>query len=460
MYRPKSAHRKSACASLLSALVVVVTLGVSSGHVSRAENCTASANRWWKGNIHTHSLWSDGDDFPEMIANWYRVHGYHFLVLSDHNILSEGVKWMNHEEIVAMGGKDAFEKYIQHFGDVWVETRGTKGSPNFEVRLKSLPEFRTLVEERGRFLMIQGEEISDRVGNWKLHMNATNIEEAIAPQGGRTVAEAMENNLRAVEKHASQTGREALVHVNHPNWGGYSVTAEDLASVVREQFFEVFNGHLQVAHLGDKYHPSVERLWDIANTIRLGELGAAPLYAVAADDSHQYHGQEGSHPGRGWIMVRAGELEPTTLIKSIKSGEFYASSGVTLRDVRYDRGSRVYELQIAREENEEQFTTAFIGTEVGYDKRSKPALNDEGKPIQGSRIYSSDVGKVLATVEGDSPSIRLTGEELYVRAVVTSSRMHVDPAFEDQRQQAWVQPVGWEEFLERRKAKRNGSAAE
>ena len=24
--------------------------------------------RWLKGNIHTHSLWSDGDDFPEMIA--------------------------------------------------------------------------------------------------------------------------------------------------------------------------------------------------------------------------------------------------------------------------------------------------------------------------------------------------------------------------------------------------------
>ena len=32
-------------------------------------------NRWWKGNLHTHSLWSDGDDFPEMIAEWYKQHG-------------------------------------------------------------------------------------------------------------------------------------------------------------------------------------------------------------------------------------------------------------------------------------------------------------------------------------------------------------------------------------------------
>ena len=35
----------------------------------------AAAFRWWKGNLHTHSLWSDGDDFPEMVADWYKRHG-------------------------------------------------------------------------------------------------------------------------------------------------------------------------------------------------------------------------------------------------------------------------------------------------------------------------------------------------------------------------------------------------
>ncbi|MGH7171596.1 MAG: hypothetical protein ACRELG_15070, partial [Gemmataceae bacterium] len=39
----------------------------------------ASGPRYWRGNIHKHSLWSDGDDFPEMIADWYKAHGYHFL---------------------------------------------------------------------------------------------------------------------------------------------------------------------------------------------------------------------------------------------------------------------------------------------------------------------------------------------------------------------------------------------
>jgi hypothetical protein len=47
----------------------------------------SSSPRWFKGNLHTHSLWSDGDDFPEMIADWYKQHGYHFLAISDHNVL-------------------------------------------------------------------------------------------------------------------------------------------------------------------------------------------------------------------------------------------------------------------------------------------------------------------------------------------------------------------------------------
>ena len=40
---------------------------------------------WHKGNLHTHSLWSDGDDFPEMIIKWYKDHNYQFIAISDHN---------------------------------------------------------------------------------------------------------------------------------------------------------------------------------------------------------------------------------------------------------------------------------------------------------------------------------------------------------------------------------------
>jgi hypothetical protein len=402
--------------------------------------------RWWRGNIHTHSLWSDGNDFPEMIADWYRQRGYNFLALSDHNVLSQGVRWMKHEDIVKRGYTDALEKYRQRFGDDWVETRGAAGTPEFEVRLKPLDEFRKLVEEPNQFLMIQGEEISDRAENVPVHMNATNIQEVIAPLGGATVAEAIDNNLRAVESQAERTGQEILIHVNHPNFG-YALTAEEIASVIRERFVEVYNGHPGVHHLGDKDHASVEQIWDIANTLRLAKLNAPPLYGIATDDSHYYNGKPGSRPGRGWIMVRCAKLEPESLIKAVKAGEFYASSGVTLSKIRYDVEKRQLQIEIAPEEGA-LYTTQFIGTKVGYDSQSQPRLDKEGKAVRTTRQYSHDVGVILATAEGVSPSYTLTGQELYVRAVVNSSKPHHDPSFENQHQQAWTQPVGWQERLE------------
>jgi hypothetical protein len=401
--------------------------------------------RWWKGNIHTHSLWSDGNDFPEMIADWYKSHGYHFLALSDHNILSEGERWMKHEEIVKRGGEDVLAKYQARFGYEWVETRGTPGMPDHEVRLQPLDRFRKLLEEPGRFLMIQGEEISDKAEGVPVHMNATNIQKLIEPLGGRTVAEAIDNNLRAAEEQARQTGREILVHLNHPNFG-YAITAEDLAAVLRERFVEVYNGHGSVNHMGDAQRASVEQIWDIANTIRIGQLAAPPLFGVGTDDSHNYHGKGGAPPGRGWTMVRAEKLEPETLIKAFKAGDLYASSGVTLRDVRYDAQKKLLQLEIQPDEGA-QVTTQFIGTRAGYDQSSEPRVDAQGKPLRTTRKYSSEVGEVFATVGGNTPSYHLKGDELYVRAVVTSSKPHHDPSFKDQRQQAWSQPVGWQARL-------------
>jgi hypothetical protein len=410
--------------------------------------CAAACNgqdRWWRGNTHTHSFWSDGNDFPEMIADWYRQQGYHFLALSDHNVLSQGTRWMPHDEMAKRGHTGALEKYLERFGDDWVETRGTPGAADHEIRLKPLEEFRKLVEEPGQFLMIQSEEISDRAEGLPVHLNATNIEELIAPLGGRTVVEAIENNLRAAEEQADRTGREILVHLNHPNFG-YAVTAEELASVLRERFVEVYNAHPGVAHLGDEHHASAEQIWDIANTIRLGRLAAAPLYGLATDDSHHYDGQQSCRPGRGWIMVRAEKLEPETLIRAIKAGDFYASSGITLRDIRYDAAKKLFQLDI-EPDSDAEFTTQFIGTRLGYDQASQQRTDSAGNPIRTTRQYSSEVGQVLATATGTSPSYRLTGDELYVRAMVTSTKPHHDPSYKGQHQQAWTQPVGWKERL-------------
>jgi hypothetical protein len=368
-----------------------------------------------------------------MIADWYRERGYHFLALTDHNVLSEGMRWMPISQVISRSDEQILDRYRARFGDEWVETRGEPGSKKHEVRLKPLDEFRGLLEQAGKFILIPAEEISDKAEGKPVHINATNLAEALQPVGGDTVRQTIENNLRAILEHEKSHGREVLPHVNHPNFH-YAITAEDLASVVSERFFEVYNGHPGVNQLGDDEHPSIERFWDIANAIRRNSLNIPPLMGIATDDSHEYHGKPGSRPGRGWVMVRSHYLTPEHLIRAMKRGDFYASSGVTLSDVQFDKSTRTLSIQIEAEPDA-TYHTNFIAT----------LARDDANATEVKAIDEHRIGVSVGTSDDLSPSYVMTGKELYVRAVITSSKPHNDPSYADQYQQAWTQPVGWGE---------------
>ena len=121
-------------------------------------------------------------------------------------------------------------------------------------------------------------------------------------------------------------------------------------------------------------------------------------------------------------MVRAEKLHGDSLVRAMRAGDFYASSGVYLDDFSYDPATRELTVQI-RPNGEDSFRTEFIGTRKTYDP--------------------SAVGEVLGTAEGISLKFRVPDDALYVRATITSSRDHPNPSFEEQKEQAWVQPVGW-----------------
>ncbi|MDZ4849758.1 MAG: hypothetical protein SGI77_10715 [Pirellulaceae bacterium] len=423
--------------------LIVLFLSLLLGNSLLAQSEVDPPVRWWKGNLHTHSLWSDGDDFPEMIAEWYESRGYNFLALSDHNVLSQGMRWMDYDKIVARGDAQIVEKYFNRFGNSWVETKGKKGTSKYQIRLKPLDEFRYLVEQRGKFILIPGEEITDKFDGHPVHRNATNLAEQIAPLGGASIREVMQNNLRSVLEQEKRLGREILPHLNHPNFG-YAINYEDLASVVAEQFFEVFNGHPGVNQLGDHDHPNVESMWDLANAIRLTVLGAPPLLGLGTDDSHEYHGEPGSHPGRGWVMVRARYLTPEHLIRAMKAGDFYASSGVTLDEVAFDKKTRKLRVSV-KQTGDEKYRIDFVATlkKVAPEssaERTKEVVGDEG--LRGLPT-PENTGRIVATFEGTEAEYPMNGTELYVRAVVTSNLPPVDPSWKEQKQQAWTQPVGY-----------------
>src|SRR5688572_1728513 len=134
--------------------------------------------KWFKGNTHTHSLWSDGNDFPEMIMEWYKSRGYDFISLSDHNILARGEKWVT---IPAHPFRQQrFREYQEKFGKDWVVYK-TDTAGLINVKLKTLAEYRPLFEEKDKFLIIEAEEITDRYETKPVHIGAVNIRDVIEP---------------------------------------------------------------------------------------------------------------------------------------------------------------------------------------------------------------------------------------------------------------------------------------
>ena len=293
----------------------------------------------------------------------------------------------------------------------------------------------------GSFLLLQSEEVSSLFKNLPIHINVTNIQKVIPKQTGTSVRDVMGKVLDIAEQQSAQTGEPMIVHLNHPNYK-YAITAEDLAHVIKERFFEVWNGHPIVGHRGDAHHTGVERVWDIANTLRIAKLKSPPLFGLGTDDSHQYFNENPrqSITGRGWVLVRAAALTPDALIDAMQAGEFYASSGVVL--TKMNCTEKVIEIEIDPVPGE-TYVTQFIGTLKDFDNKSEPVVDGEGGEVPTTRRYSSSVGAVFATQRGTRARYELTGGELYVRAVITSSAKPDRPIFDDQGKKAWTQPVGW-----------------
>jgi hypothetical protein len=254
--------------------VTFVLLAAIAGAQPRADSAATNGAtmRWYKGNTHTHTLNSDGDSTPDEVVRWYREHRYQFLVLTDHNFLT-AVDGLN-----ALHGADE------------------------------------------QFLVIRGEEVTDRFGEKSLHINGLDVGRKIDPQGGTSVIDVLNRNVAAIR------AENGIPHINHPNFR-WSITRDELQQVRNNRLFEIYNGHPLVNQLGGGGIPGLEEVWDAILS------GGTLLYGIAVDDAHTFKqpgNPEVAGPGRGWISVRAPRLEARALLTALERGDFYASTGVEL----------------------------------------------------------------------------------------------------------------------------------
>lgn len=306
----------------------------------RFEVPTPAGDRWFKGNTHAHTNESDGDSPPEVVANWYKDHGYNFLVLSDHNVRVDPDRFLDIQD--------------------------------------------------STFLLIAGEEVTSSFGTAPVHVNGLNIPTFVEPQTDTTLVGTIQRNVDAIREV------DGVPHINHPNFR-WAFGFEELIQVRGDRLLEIWSGHPLVHNEGVLTEPSVEAMWDLLLS------SGKRVYGIAVDDAHHFQGEfawNRVNPGRGWVSVRAAELEPRQIVEALENGHFYASTGIELSDVQVD--STRIRIRI-RQQADFRYFTYFIGS--------------DGRPLGGA--------------EGTNPEFHLTGPTRYVRARIEDSG----------GRQAWTQPV-------------------
>jgi hypothetical protein len=289
----------------VAAFVVKVSSQTASPKPSTFAKATAdeqapSPQVFFKGNLHTHTLNSDGDSTPDEVVTWYREHGYSFVTLTDHNYLTS-VDGLN-----ALHGAD------------------------------------------DKFLVMRGEEVTDSFEKKPIHVNGLAPDSFITPPGGSSVVNMLQNMVDGIRAAGGAPS------INHPNFG-WAITGDELMQVQRTRLFEVYNGHPTVNNIGGGGEPGLEEVWD--RILSSGKM----IYGIGVDDAHTFK-QPGNPlvagPGRAWVMVRAPRLESRALVDALERGDFYASTGVELQSITTTPSS----LTIAiKAEPSSKYRVQFVG---------------------------------------------------------------------------------------------------
>ena len=288
---------------------------------------------WFKGNTHTHTTRSDGDSPPEVVARWYKEHGYRFLVLSDHNVFTDPTN------------------------------------------------LSTLVDSA--FLLIPGEEITTSFHKKPVHINGLNLSQLLNPIVDSSLVGTIQKNVDAIR------AVKGVPHINHPNFR-WAFSQNELLQINNDQLLEIFNGHPLVNNFGGEGWPSMEQVWDHLLT------NGKKIYGIAVDDAHHFQGEFAparSNPGRGWVVVRARNLAARELVENLDNGLFYASTGVELSAIIVNADS--LEIRIAPH-GDFKFRTEFIGSKgkVLAQVETNPAIYrlEGGEAYVRAKVYDSGGG--------------------------------------------------------------------
>lgn len=411
--------------------------------------------RWYRGNLHMHTYWSDGRAFPEQAVDAYKKLGYDFIALTEHNRFADDPDQWRVVEKQDKGwpppvSQTIFDAYVRDYGKE-VETRQEDG--NTLVRLKTYGEMCKRSERPGRFLLLPGVEITQIRDQINVHQNYINLPDVIPSVKGARMnkeiadtalneAGIMRGNAEEVSAMAEAMKRRTMLTLNHPQWVYWDIQPQYLIENPEIRFFEVCNGGSSYAPHPDARRVTLDSFWDAVNAFR--SLNGTPLlYGLGTDDTHHYINRtKAQRLADAWVMVRAKSLTPEALLTAMSEGDFYASTGVLLEEVEFKRSSRTLHVKV-QAAPDVTYRIHFITTKRGFDQtvRTVECPPEKDRTARKIPVYSEEIGRTVKVVEGIEGQYQMAPDDLYIRAKIESSvpsgyECHFHPNFHV----AWTQP--------------------
>jgi len=353
----------------------------------------------YRANLHCHSRHSDGSQYCDEVAGWYRERGYHVLAISDHDAYGDqdgGVAagelqrddavhdWdgdgVLHETKERQSGVEAYVRDYSRPGPPWVPRQWDLSRP-------------------GEFVVLTGLEAS--FGH--PHTNAVGCPAGAIPRP--------REGYDFIDWCHAAGG---VVFQNHPAaWNASPERLHDHPDLSRIDGLEVMNGFLARDNRNggnaDGSPGFAEALWN-------GCLDAGlRLWGFGNDDAHTIDTAHFAGAGSAWNMIWAEELTGPAIIEALRSGAFYATCGITVDRVT-----------------------------IGVDTLTVHSPNATHIEVIG------DGGRVLSQVDAPEITYRLRGDERWLRVVLWNDTMcyaEPEPQFP---QKAWMQPIMLESLLQDR----------
>lgn len=238
---------------------------------------------WLKGNLHSHTVFSDGSWTPEEMKAEYKRHGYDFLAVTDH--------------------------------DTYTDTRA-------------------LTDDS--FTMLQGFELWGNATNDKdihIHFLWADALDGVTPGQKMSLPERTGKVCMNFCRKMREKG--AYVMLNHPHWS--LLTSPEIEDENPYHAVEIINYASEwLENMGDATVFWTEMLYR-----------GCRLWGGGGDDNHNHHAAAGSDQTDslycdsfgGFTVVKARDRSPQAIMEAMFSGSFYTSTGPAIYEFYVEDGT-------------------------------------------------------------------------------------------------------------------------